>query len=89
MPSFTQLRLITVRPSSLHASGSGVSLNDSPDLKLLILVGLGGASCLLLDPTGFSECFSFAPDFALDVVWFSRDFQSLGTFMIVSVSPRF
>ena len=34
----------------------------TPDLKPSILVGTG-ASCLLLGPSGFSWCFSFAPDF--------------------------
>ena len=54
MPSFYT---ITFDPSFLHASGSCVRLNDGPDLKLLILVGLVGSSCLLLGPTGFNECF--------------------------------
>ena len=78
-----------MRPSLVHTSGSGVRLYEGPDLKLLILVGLCGYSCLFLGPTGFNECFSFASDFTLDVVWFSRDLQSPNTFMIVSVSPRF
>ena len=75
---------ITSDPSFLHASGSCVRLNDGPDIKLLILVGLVGSSCLLLGPTGFNECFIFAPEFARDV-----DLQSPGTSMIVSVSSRF
>ena len=69
-----------MRSSLLHANGSGERLYDGRDLKLLVLVGLGGASCLLLSPTGFNLFlfflffFSFSPDFARDVVWFSRDF---------------
>ena len=35
---------------------------DGPDLKLFILVGWAGASCLLLGPPGSNWCFSFAPE---------------------------
>ena len=54
---FTQSRFITMCSSLLHANGSGVRLYHGRDLKLLILVGLGGASCLLLGLTGFNLCF--------------------------------
>ena len=60
---FTKSRLC---PSFLHAGGSGVRY-DGPAVKLLILVGLGGVSCMLLGPTGFNKYFSFAPDFARDI----------------------
>ena len=39
-------------------------LNDGPDIKLFILVGLGPELfCLLLGPPGFNCWFSFAPVF--------------------------
>ena len=42
----------------------GVRLNDGPDIKLFILVGLGRSFfCLLLGPPGFNCWFSFAPVF--------------------------
>ena len=47
----------------MHAGGSGIRLYDGPDIKLFILVGGAGASCLLLGPPGFNWCFTFAPDF--------------------------
>ena len=43
---------------------SGDRLYDSPDIKLFILIGWAGASCLLLGPAGFNRCFSFAPGFS-------------------------
>ena len=46
------------------AGGSGVRLNDGPDIKLFILVGFGPELfCLLLDPLGFNCWFSFVPVF--------------------------
>ena len=48
----------------MHAGGSGVRLNDGPDIKLFILVGLGRSFfCLLLGPPGFNCWFSSAPVF--------------------------
>ena len=47
-----------------HAGGSGVRLNDGPDIKLFILVGLGrNVFCLMLGPPGFNCWFSSAPVF--------------------------
>ena len=38
---------------------------DGPNVKLFILVGLTGASCLLPGSPGFKLCFSFAPGFSI------------------------
>ena len=48
----------------MHAGGSGVRLFDGLDIKLLILIGVAGASCILLGPPDFNWCFSFAPGFS-------------------------
>ena len=47
-----------------YAGGSSIRLYDGPVITLFILVGWAGASCLLLGPSGFNGCISFAPDFS-------------------------
>ena len=57
-------------------------LNDGPDIKLFILVGLGPELfCLLLGPPGFNGCFLLLQCFS-GVVLHARDLQ-------VSVAIRF
>ena len=69
----------------MYSSGSGVRLYDDPDLNLLILIGWGWNSCLLLGTPG-SPCFSFAPYSNYDI-W--RPEISVVGQLTEFVNPRF